>query len=83
MHDDAYASFVKDLVVLRERSGLKQKHVAAALGWNQSVVSKIETQQRRIDIVELVRVAEVLGFDPAVLVKAIQMNVRKTDGGSG
>ncbi len=79
LHDDAYASFVSELVRLRTQSGLKQKHVAAALGWNQSLISKIETRQRRIDIVELVRVADVLGIDLVALVKRIQTDVRKRD----
>jgi transcriptional regulator with XRE-family HTH domain len=78
LHDPAYAAFVKTLVELRMRSGLKQRQVAAALGWNQSVISKIETRQRRIDIVELIRVTAVLGTDPASLVRQIQLTIAAT-----
>lgn len=76
LHDDAYAVFVATLVKLRKDSGLKQWHIANALGWNQSIVSKIEKRQRRIDIVELIRVAHVIGFDPAALVRKIQKQIR-------
>lgn len=72
LHDPAYAGFVKMLVELRVGSGKKQREVAKALGWNQSVVSKIETRQRRIDVVELIRVMEALGADPVTLVREIQ-----------
>ncbi|MDP3736414.1 MAG: helix-turn-helix transcriptional regulator [Hyphomonadaceae bacterium] len=64
------------LVEVRDESGLKQKHIADALGWNQSVVSKIETKQRRIDVVELIRVAEIVGFDPALLVRRLQKMIK-------
>lgn len=76
LHDPAYAVFVKMLVEVRDESGLKQKHIADALGWNQSVVSKIETKQRRIDVVELIRVAEIVGFDPALLVRRLQKMIK-------
>lgn len=76
LHDDEYASFVTTLVELRSNSGLSQRQVAVALGWNQSVVAKIETKQRRIDIIELVRMAEVIGFDAAKLVRGVQREFR-------
>lgn len=72
LHDPAYAAFVTTLVELRSQSGMKQRDVAAALGWNQSIVSKIETRQRRIDVVELIRVTEAIGVDPIALVRQIQ-----------
>jgi len=72
LHDEAYAAFVETLVKLRKESGLKQHHIAKALGWNQSVVSKIENCQRRIDVIELIRVGHVGGVDAASLVRRIQ-----------
>lgn len=69
LHDEAYARFVERLVRHRKAAGLSQQDVADKLGWQQSVIAKIETAQRRIDIIELVRLAEAVGFDPSRLVR--------------
>lgn len=79
LHDPAYAAFVTMLVELRAESGLKQRQIAEALGWNQSIVSKIERRQRRMDIVELIRVAEILGFDPASIVRKMQKKIESNE----
>ena len=76
LHDPIYGEFVQLLVGLRKSSGLKQHHIAKALGWHQSVVSKIERQQRRMDIMELIRVAEVLRIDAAAIVRRMQRRIR-------
>lgn len=72
LHGDSYAAFVRLLVDRRKTSGLSQQDVADALGWPQSFIAKIEKKERRIDVVELVRLAAVVGFDPARLVRDIQ-----------
>lgn len=69
LHDDAYVSFVNALVKKRVKSGISQQALADALGWNQSIIAKIESVQRRLDVIELIRIANVVGFDPARLVK--------------
>ena len=55
------------LVAYRERAGLKQSDLARGLGRHQPFVSNIEAGQRRIDLVELLDIAQVLGFDPGEL----------------
>ena len=55
LHDGAYARFVEKLVEKRLKSGLSQQAVAEQLGWNQSIISKIESVQRRLDVIELIR----------------------------
>lgn len=72
LHDDAYVSFVDALVRKRVKAGLSQQALADALGWNQSIIAKIESAQRRLDIIELIKIANVVGFDPARLVKDTQ-----------
>lgn len=75
LHDDAYARFVQKLVDKRTKSGMSQQAVADALGWNQSIIAKIETTQRRLDVIEFVRIAGVVGFDPARLVREIENDI--------
>lgn len=68
LHGVEYANFVQRIIEHRTEAGLRQRDVAEALGWNQSIVAKIETAQRRLDVIEYVRLANVIGFDPTRLV---------------
>lgn len=77
LHDANYARLVEALVDKRLKAGLTQQAVADALGWNQSIVAKIETVQRRIDVIELIRMADVIGFDPARFVRTTQADMRR------
>ncbi|MDP4026658.1 helix-turn-helix transcriptional regulator [Methylobacterium sp. NEAU 140] len=51
----------------REAAGLKQAEVAERLGRHQPFVSGIESGQRRVDLVELIDLAEAIGCDPHAL----------------
>lgn len=53
---------------LREEAGLRQVDVAEALDVPQSFVSKYETGERRLDLIELRQVCEVLGTNLSALV---------------
>lgn len=72
LHDEAYARFIAALVAKRVKAGITQRDLAKALGWNQSIIAKIESAQRRLDVIELIRIAGVVGFDPARLVRETQ-----------
>ena len=56
----------------RERAGLKQSDVAARLGLPASYLSKIESGTRRLDVVELIRIAEAMNVDPAELIREVK-----------
>ncbi|SEL67357.1 Helix-turn-helix domain-containing protein [Roseovarius azorensis] len=51
------------LVDARTKAGLGQEDLAAKLNCHQSLVARIESGQRRIDVVELVVLARAIGFD--------------------
>ncbi len=55
----------------RFRAKLKQSELAAKLGWTQQTVSKIESGQKRVTVVELVELSRALDFDPAAAVRRI------------
>jgi len=59
------------LVRARERAKLKQAEVAVRLGLPASYLSKIESGTRRLDVIELIRIAEAMGIDPAELVREV------------
>lgn len=53
IHSENYRIVIQTLRNLREDKGITQNQLATMLGCNQTVVSKIETFERRIDIIEL------------------------------
>ena len=52
------------LVDARKNAGLGQEDLADRLKCHQSLVARIESGERRIDVVELVVLARAIGFDP-------------------
>jgi len=64
------------LVSARERAGLKQSDVAAKLGMPASYLSKIENGTRRLDVIELLQIAEALGADAAKIVRELRGALR-------
>ncbi len=56
-----YAAFVRRLRGAREQAGLSQEEAARRLGRGQSFVSKCESGERRVDVVELKAFARIYG----------------------
>jgi transcriptional regulator with XRE-family HTH domain len=65
------------LVDERRKAGLTQAQVAAKLGRYQSFVASIESGQRRVDVVEFLDFAEVIGFDPRGAIKKLLLSKRR------
>ncbi|HVY58732.1 MAG TPA: helix-turn-helix transcriptional regulator [Xanthobacteraceae bacterium] len=61
------------LIERRKQAGLTQAQLAEKLGsgWHQSTVASMENGQRKIDILEFLKLSEVMGFDPAELLKTL------------
>ena len=53
IHSERYQVFLKRLRAARKDAGLTQEDVAARLQVHQSYVSKCESGERRVDIIEL------------------------------
>jgi transcriptional regulator with XRE-family HTH domain len=60
------------LIDRREAAGLTQAQLAARLGEYQSFVARLESGQRRVDVVEFLNLAEILGFDPAKAISSLR-----------
>lgn len=55
----------------RRAKGLSQAVVAQALGRHQPFIANIESGERRVDVVELIDIAAVIGLDVSELVRKI------------
>ncbi len=61
---------IKKLVKARKNAGFTQVDVAKKLGVHQSFISKIESCQRRVDVLELKRFAKLYGVKIGFFVDA-------------
>ena len=60
------------MVDARKNAGLGQEDLAERLKCHQSLVARIESGERRIDVVELVVLARAIGFDPVEILAIVE-----------
>lgn len=64
VHSARHKLFCESLKRARKDAGLTQQDVASRLGEHQSFVSRYETGERRLDVVEFLDVSAAMGIDP-------------------
>jgi transcriptional regulator with XRE-family HTH domain len=64
---------------LRQDAGLRQQDLAARLGEPQSFVSKYESGERRLDMLELRCICAVLGLSLSDLAQELERRLQATD----
>jgi len=60
------------LIEKREALNMTQTVLAKRLGEYQSLIARIESGQRRVDVVEFLTLAEILEFDPTQALSEIK-----------
>jgi transcriptional regulator with XRE-family HTH domain len=71
-YTEAYQKLLVEIVAARKASGMTQAELAAGLGRPQSYVSKIETGERRVDVVELVEIAKRINLDVSSVLERLK-----------
>lgn len=57
---------IEEMVKVRKKLGLTQTQVTEKIGWpNHSYLSKIETLEKRVDVVDLALLSKVYGKPPS------------------
>lgn len=69
---ERHKALIALLIEKREAAGLTQSDLAAKLNEYQSFFARLESGQRRVDVVEFLELSDLLGFDAASAVKLIQ-----------
>ena len=76
LHSTRYSEFRKRLTKARIDAGVSQAELADQLGKPQSFVSKFERGERRLDVIEFLDVATILGVAPASFLDDLRSSTR-------
>jgi len=71
VHTERYRKLLSALIEARKAAGLTQTEVAIRLQKPQSYMSKVESGERRIDVVEFLDICEVSGISPIDLLTGL------------
>jgi transcriptional regulator with XRE-family HTH domain len=71
IYTKAYQKFLSFLKESRISAGITQVELAKKLGTSQSVISKCEIGERRVDLIEFINICKVLKLDPIKAIKNI------------
>ncbi len=69
--DGRHTVLIERLVAKRKSAGLTKAEVASKLKVYQSHIARLESGQRRVDVIELLDLGIAIGFDPAELLRAV------------
>ena len=73
---DSYGLLREILIDARLNAGVTQAELAVTLSVPQSFVSKYETGERRIDVVEFLCICRALGADPIGELQKLNIQIR-------
>lgn len=71
IHEERYKRLIEALAEARRNAGVTQAELAVRLGRRQQFVSKYESGERRLDVVEFADICRALNLDVGRLVCAI------------
>lgn len=71
-----YELFVRLLIEEREAAGLNQTELAKRLGTYRHFVSSYEHGQRRLDIIQVIRICDAIGIEPSEFVARLVSDLR-------
>lgn len=71
---DAHNQLRDALLDARRKKGLTQVEVATLLDKPQSFVSKYESGERRLDVIEFLEVCKALKINPATIIQQLEMD---------
>jgi transcriptional regulator with XRE-family HTH domain len=67
--------FCELLIAARKKAGMTQTELARRIDADQAFISKYENGDRRLDVVEFLKIAEVLNIDPASIMRVLREEV--------
>ena len=78
IHTSDQRAFRELMLQARRKAGLTQRELAERLDKPQSFIAKYEGGERRLDVLEFVTIAKVIGADPVRLFKSLLKSVGRS-----
>lgn len=78
IHSEGHEALCAELIRIRRTVGLTQSDLAKKLSCHQSMIARIESGQRRIDVVELIVLARALGTEAEGITQVVASATPKT-----
>ncbi|MDQ2065224.1 helix-turn-helix transcriptional regulator [Xinfangfangia sp. CPCC 101601] len=75
IHSPGQKALIEALTNARKEAGLSQMALAERLHCHQSMIARIESGERRIDVVELVVLARAIGVEAEAIMKVVSASV--------
>lgn len=69
--DARQAALIEFIIRKRKEADITQIELAKSMKVYQSLIARLESGERRIDVVELIRLGEALGFDASLAVREL------------
>ncbi|MFJ3457257.1 helix-turn-helix transcriptional regulator [Scandinavium goeteborgense] len=73
VYSDEYQRVINALKKARKENGITQAQLAEALGKPQSFIAKVESGERRLDVVEFVHLARLVGMEIKEIVHSLAL----------
>jgi transcriptional regulator with XRE-family HTH domain len=73
-----YQTFRRCMIAARKEAKLTQESVAKSLKKPQSFVAKYENGERRLDVIEFLLVARVIGVEPCEIIKKVAQGMSES-----
>jgi predicted transcriptional regulator len=75
IHSSGQEELCRTLVEMRKTLGITQGELAVRLGCQQSLIARLESGERRLDVIEFIVIARSLEAEPADLLAKIERAV--------
>lgn len=83
VYSDEYQRVIGALKQARKERGITQAQLAEALGKPQSFIAKVESGERRLDVVEFMHLARLVDVEPQAVLSGIGNNIRRIEPADG
>jgi transcriptional regulator with XRE-family HTH domain len=77
VHSEPYRVLLDQLIAARKASGITQQKLADKLKSPQSFVAKTERGERRLDVIEFLRLTEAIDADAAQILKSVRAALKR------
>lgn len=73
IHDDRYRALIDRLVEIRKSKNISQRELATRANVSHCCIGRIETYERRVDLIEFCDLCNILGISESEIIKMIQL----------